>query len=160
MPWAEIPVIPALVVSVAALDLTIYLQHRYFHRNPALWRVHMVHHVDLDIDVTTGARFHPVEILLSMGIKMAVVALLGAPVSGVVVFEVLLNATSMFNHGRRRRARGVTVGELPALPLQRSPRKRLHPELGDVHAPSSPGARFLAAPRRFSRMARTSSSST
>ena len=105
--WAEVPAAPALLLSVVLLDLAIYAQHWAFHRHPALWRLHMVHHVDLDIDVTTGARFHPVEILLSMGIKMALVALLGAPVAGVIVFEILLNGTSMFNHGNVRIPAGL-----------------------------------------------------
>lgn len=94
----EMPAVWAVVLTVVVLDLVIYLQHVVFHAVPALWRLHRMHHADLDIDVTTGARFHPVEILLSMVIKMAVVAALGAPAVGVVVFEVLLNATSMFNH--------------------------------------------------------------
>lgn len=102
-----LPSVPAFVLSVVLLDLTIYLQHWYFHRNPAFWRLHQVHHADLDIDVTTGARFHPAEILLSMGVKMAAVAAIGAPVAGVVLFEILLNATSMFNHGNVRIAEPV-----------------------------------------------------
>ncbi|WP_316975692.1 sterol desaturase family protein [Shumkonia mesophila] len=93
-----LPTAWTVLLSVLALDLVIYLQHVVFHAVPALWRLHRMHHADLDIDVTTGARFHPIEILLSMGIKMAVVAALGAPAVGVVIFEVLLNATSMFNH--------------------------------------------------------------
>ena len=88
----------AFVVSVLALDLAIYLQHVMFHAVPALWRLHRMHHADLEFDVTTGLRFHPVEILLSMGIKLAVVAALGPPAVAVLVFEVLLNATAMFNH--------------------------------------------------------------
>ncbi len=92
----------AVLVSVLALDLTIYLQHVLFHAVPALWRVHRMHHADLDFDVTTGVRFHPIEIALSMLIKFAVVAALGAPALGVLVFEVLLNASSMFNHGNVR----------------------------------------------------------
>jgi sterol desaturase/sphingolipid hydroxylase (fatty acid hydroxylase superfamily) len=80
------------------LDLVIYGQHVVFHKVPWLWRLHRMHHADLDIDVTTGVRFHPVEILLSMLIKMATVALLGIPAGAVVAFEVVLNATSMFNH--------------------------------------------------------------
>jgi sterol desaturase/sphingolipid hydroxylase (fatty acid hydroxylase superfamily) len=91
--WAKI------VVAVVLLDLAVYLQHVVFHAVPALWRLHRMHHVDLDFDVTTGARFHPIEILLSMGLKLAVVAALGAPAVAVLLFEVLLNATSMFNHG-------------------------------------------------------------
>jgi sterol desaturase/sphingolipid hydroxylase (fatty acid hydroxylase superfamily) len=92
----------AVVLSVVVLDLAIYLQHVLFHAVPALWRLHMVHHADLDFDVTTGLRFHTVEILLSMGIKLGVVVLLGAPPLAVLLFEVLLNATSMFSHGNIR----------------------------------------------------------
>jgi len=87
------------IIAILALDFTIYFQHALFHHIPVFWRLHMVHHTDLDIDVTTGARFHPVEILLSMGIKMSVIILLGAPAYAVLIFEILLNATSMFNHG-------------------------------------------------------------
>ncbi len=97
-----LPTLLAIVLSVVVLDLAIYLQHVMFHAVPALWRLHRMHHADLDFDVTTGARFHPVEILLSMGIKLAVVAALGPPAVAVLIFEVLLNATSMFNHGNVR----------------------------------------------------------
>ncbi len=89
----------SIVVSVLFLDLIIYLQHVMVHAVPLLWRVHMVHHADLDYDVTTGLRFHPIEIVLSMVIKMVVVAGLGMPVLSVLIFEVTLNGTSMFNHG-------------------------------------------------------------
>lgn len=92
----------AVMASVLLLDFAIYLQHVMFHAVPALWRLHMVHHADLDFDFTTGLRFHTVEILLSLGIKVAVVILLGAPALAVLVFEVVLNATSMFNHGNVR----------------------------------------------------------
>lgn len=80
------------------LDLVIYWQHRLFHRVPLLWRLHAVHHTDLDLDASSGVRFHPLEILLSMAVKMAAVALIGAPVLAVVIFEIMLNATSVFNH--------------------------------------------------------------
>jgi sterol desaturase/sphingolipid hydroxylase (fatty acid hydroxylase superfamily) len=103
----EVPFALALPVSLLALDLAIYLQHVLFHAVPALWRLHRVHHADLEFDVTTGLRFHPIEILLSMGIKLAVVAALGPPAIAVLVFEVLLNATSMFNHGNVRIALGL-----------------------------------------------------
>src|SRR5215510_3601802 len=92
----------AVVSSVVLLDLAIYFQHVLFHAVPALWRLHRMHHADLEFDVTTGLRFHPFEILLSMMIKLAVVAALGAPALAVLIFEVLLNATSMFNHGNVR----------------------------------------------------------
>lgn len=98
----DAPVWLALIASVLALDLAIYLQHVMFHAVPALWRLHRMHHADLEFDVTTGLRFHPVEILLSMGIKLAVVAALGPPAVAVLVFEVLLNATAMFNHSNIR----------------------------------------------------------
>lgn len=92
----------ALLASVILLDLAIYLQHVMFHAVPLLWRLHRMHHADMDFDVTTGARFHPIEIILSMLIKFAVILLLGPPLVAVVVFEVLLNATAMFNHGNLR----------------------------------------------------------
>lgn len=91
-----------ITLGVLSLDLVIYLQHAKFHTMPLFWRFHRVHHTDLDFDVTTGVRFHPVEIFLSMGIKMIAVVFLGAPVIAVILFEVLLNATSMFNHGNVR----------------------------------------------------------
>lgn len=97
-----VPFVAATLASVVVLDLAIYLQHVMFHAVPALWRLHRMHHADLDIDVTTGVRFHPVEILLSLLIKFAVIALLGAPALAVLIFEVLLNATSMFNHSNVR----------------------------------------------------------
>jgi sterol desaturase/sphingolipid hydroxylase (fatty acid hydroxylase superfamily) len=93
-----VPYWAALVAGVIVLDLVIYLQHVVFHHVPVLWRLHRMHHADIDIDVTTGLRFHPLEILLSMVIKMAAVAALGVPAVAVVIFEVLLNATAMFNH--------------------------------------------------------------
>lgn len=92
----------AFLVSVLVLDFVIYLQHVMFHAVPAFWRLHRMHHADLEFDVTTGLRFHPVEILLSMGLKLAVVVALGPPAAAVLVFEVLLNGTSMFNHGNIR----------------------------------------------------------
>ena len=98
----EVPTSLAFAVSLLALDLAIYLQHVMFHAVPVLWRLHRMHHADLEIDVTTGLRFHPIEILLSMGIKLAVVAGLGSPAVAVLVFEVLLNATAMFNHSNVR----------------------------------------------------------
>lgn len=92
----------ALVLAVVALDLVIWLQHVMVHAVPALWRLHRVHHADLDYDLTTGARFHPLEIILSMLIKFGTILVLGPSVVAVVIFEVLLNASSMFNHGNVR----------------------------------------------------------
>ena len=91
-----------VMLSVVVLDLAIYWQHRLFHFVPVLWRLHRMHHADLDVDVTTGARFHPFEILLSLGIKFLVIAALGAPAVSVLIFEILLNGTSMFNHSNVR----------------------------------------------------------
>lgn len=98
----DFPFALGVALSVIALDLAIYLQHVMFHAVPALWRLHRVHHADLDFDVTTGARFHPIEILLSMLIKMAVIVVIGPPAVAVMVFEVLLNASAMFNHANVR----------------------------------------------------------
>lgn len=94
-----LPHVIALVVAVLLLDLAIYAQHVMFHWIPALWRLHRMHHADLDFDATTGVRFHPGEIVISMLIKMGVVLAIGASAGAVLTFEVLLNATSMFNHG-------------------------------------------------------------
>jgi sterol desaturase/sphingolipid hydroxylase (fatty acid hydroxylase superfamily) len=94
--WIAVP------LAILAIDLAIYWQHVIFHAVPALWRVHRMHHADVEFDVTTGIRFHPIEIVLSVLIKMAVILLLGAAPIAVLAFEVLLNATSMFNHGNVR----------------------------------------------------------
>ena len=98
----DLPAWAAVALAVIALDLAIYLQHVMFHAVPALWRLHRMHHADLDFDVSTGTRFHPLEIILSMGIKFTVIVALGAPALSVLIFEVLLNATSMFNHSNVR----------------------------------------------------------
>ncbi len=98
----NLPAWASLLLAVIALDFAIYLQHVLFHAVPALWRLHRMHHADQEFDVTTGARFHPIEILASMGIKLGVVAALGVSAVAVLIFEVLLNATAMFNHGNVR----------------------------------------------------------
>jgi sterol desaturase/sphingolipid hydroxylase (fatty acid hydroxylase superfamily) len=98
-PW---PVWLGVLVSVVWLDFAIYLQHVLFHAVPALWRLHRVHHTDLDLDVSTGVRFHPTEMLLSMGFKSAAVAALGPPVAGVILFEIVLNAGSLWSHANLR----------------------------------------------------------
>lgn len=94
MPYGQ-----TVLLSIICLDFTTYWQHRLFHCLPVLWRLHQVHHADLEFDVSTGLRFHPLEILLSMVGKSMVVLLLGTPIIAILLFEVLLNATSMFNHG-------------------------------------------------------------
>lgn len=94
----KVPGPVAFVISVVLLDFVVYLQHVMFHAVPLFWRIHRMHHGDRDLDVTSGLRFHPLEIVLSMLIKMAAVLLIGPSVLAVITFEVLLNATSMFNH--------------------------------------------------------------
>jgi sterol desaturase/sphingolipid hydroxylase (fatty acid hydroxylase superfamily) len=96
------PIWMKVALGMIFLDLIIYLQHAMFHALPAFWRLHMMHHTDLDFDTTTGIRFHPLEIFLSMGIKMIAVLGLGVSILAVVIFEILLNATSLFNHGNVR----------------------------------------------------------
>lgn len=98
----DLPFPLAVIVSVVILDMIIYFQHLMFHAVPRLWRLHRMHHTDLDFDVTTALRFHPIEILLSMVIKIAVVVVLGPPMVAVLIFEVLLNSSAMFNHGNVR----------------------------------------------------------
>jgi sterol desaturase/sphingolipid hydroxylase (fatty acid hydroxylase superfamily) len=98
----QVPFWLAVPLTVIAMDFVIWLQHVMFHAVPLLWRLHRVHHADLDYDLTTGSRFHPIEIALSMLIKVATITVLGPPVVAVVIFEVLLNAAAMFNHGNIR----------------------------------------------------------
>ncbi|RPE66313.1 sterol desaturase/sphingolipid hydroxylase (fatty acid hydroxylase superfamily) [Pacificibacter maritimus] len=90
--WLEI------TIGVVVLDFAIYLQHVTFHHVPFLWRLHRMHHTDTEIDVTTGLRFHPLEILLSMAFKLILVVILGPAAIAVLIFEVVLNASAMFNH--------------------------------------------------------------
>ncbi|MFT4560542.1 MAG: sterol desaturase/sphingolipid hydroxylase (fatty acid hydroxylase superfamily) [Gammaproteobacteria bacterium] len=99
---AHFPDWTVVILAVVLLDLVIYLQHRMLHAVPVLWRLHRMHHADLEFDMTTGVRFHPLEIVLSMGLKIAAVAIVGAPALAVLIFEILLNATSVFNHGNVR----------------------------------------------------------
>jgi len=94
----ELPKVISILIAVLFLDFIIYVQHYAFHVLHHPWKLHMMHHTDLDLDVTSGARFHPVEIMLSMCIKVSVVLFIGAPPVAVLIFEVLLNATAMFNH--------------------------------------------------------------
>lgn len=94
-------------LGILALDLVIYLQHVMFHAIPVLWRLHMMHHADLDIDVTTGLRFHPLEIIISMFIKLSAIAAIGPSVLTVLIFEITLNATAMFNHSNAKLPLGI-----------------------------------------------------
>ena len=104
---AALPYWLAFGLSFAALDFVVYLQHVVFHAVPALWRLHMVHHADLDFDLTTGNRFHPLEIVLSMLVKGAAIAAIGPPVLSVLAFEVVLSSTAMFNHANVKIPLGV-----------------------------------------------------
>lgn len=97
--YVQLPSFAAAAISIVVLDFVIYFQHVLMHAIPALWRLHRVHHADLDYDFTTGVRFHPLEIIVSMLIKFVAILLLGPPVAAVVIFEIILNASSMFNHG-------------------------------------------------------------
>lgn len=99
--WLEV------VLAVILLDLVIYWQHRLFHRVPLFWRMHQVHHADPDIDLTTGLRFHPFEIVVSMLIKFAAIALIGPAAFAVLVFEIILNALALFNHANIRLPLGL-----------------------------------------------------
>lgn len=100
--WLAAPLWLAIPLAFLFLDFAIWLQHLLFHRVPLLWRLHRMHHTDVDVDVTTGLRFHPLEMILSMVIKIGVVILIGAPAVAVLLFEVVLNATSLFNHSNIR----------------------------------------------------------
>lgn len=103
----EIPLALSYLITLLALDLLIYGQHVLFHRVPLLWRVHKMHHADTDLDASSGIRFHPIEIMLSIAVKMAAVIALGAPAGAVILFEILLNATAMFNHANINLAPGI-----------------------------------------------------
>jgi sterol desaturase/sphingolipid hydroxylase (fatty acid hydroxylase superfamily) len=102
LPFLGVSRAVAVILALLILDLVIWAQHRLFHAVPVFWRLHRMHHADLDFDVTTGLRFHPIEILLSMAIKIAFVVALGAPPVGVLLFEVILSATALFNHANIR----------------------------------------------------------
>jgi sterol desaturase/sphingolipid hydroxylase (fatty acid hydroxylase superfamily) len=95
----EIPSVAAFGIGIVLLDLVVYLQHVMFHAVPLLWRLHMMHHADLDYDLTTGLRFHPVEIVLSMVLKLTIIVALGPPAAAVLAFEIILNGMALFNHG-------------------------------------------------------------
>lgn len=126
-----------VVVSVVVMDFIIYLQHVMVHAVPMLWRLHRVHHADPDFDVTTGSRFHPIEIILSMLIKFAVIAVLGPPVIAVVIFEVLLNATAMFNHSNVRL--NVSIDKVLRLFVVTPDMHRVHHSVEDDEANSNFG---------------------
>lgn len=137
----------ALLLAVVAMDFAIWLQHVMVHAVPVLWRLHQVHHADPDYDLTTGARFHPLEIILSMLIKFAVIAVLGAPAAAVLVFEVLLNATAMFNHGNIKLPAGVDA--LLRLLLVTPDMHRVHHSTDNAEANSNFGFNLSLWDRLF-----------
>ncbi len=135
--YTDIPFILAVIISVIIMDAVIYLQHVMVHAVPLLWRLHRVHHADPDYDVTTGARFHPLEIILSMLIKFATILLLGPPLIAVIIFEVLLNATAMFNHGNVKLP--FTVDRILRLLVVTPDMHRVHHSVEDDEANSNFG---------------------
>ena len=135
--YYNVPAVTSIIVSVIAMDFVIYLQHVMVHAVPVLWRLHRVHHADLDYDVTTGARFHPIEIILSMLIKFATILLLGPPVVAVVIFEVMLNATAMFNHSNVRL--NLTLDKFLRLILVTPDMHRVHHSIEDDETNSNFG---------------------
>lgn len=96
--WFEVPLVVSVITSFIVLDFSIWLSHLASHKVPILWNVHRMHHSDVDIDVSTAIRFHPIEIVLSMVWKMIIVVALGAPAIAVLIFEIILNGAAMFNH--------------------------------------------------------------
>lgn len=96
--WLILPGWLGFVIAVVMLDMAIYWQHRLAHQLPVLWRLHRMHHADTVIDVTTGSRFHPLEIIFSMLVKLAAILIIGPSAWAVIAFEILLNGTAMFNH--------------------------------------------------------------
>lgn len=98
----QLPPLASVILAILLLDLVIYWQHRLFHVVPWLWRLHQVHHADRDLDVSSGLRFHPIEMLLSMLIKLSLIVLIGAPAIAVLLFEIILNGMAMFNHANVR----------------------------------------------------------
>lgn len=133
----QVPALLGVLISIVALDFIIYLQHVLVHAVPALWRLHRVHHADLDYDVTTGARFHPLEIILSMFIKFAAIVVLGAPVLAVLIFEVILNAMAMFNHSNIRLP--LVMDNILRLVLVTPDMHRVHHSIEDDEANSNFG---------------------
>lgn len=145
--YVELPIWFAVVATIVAMDLVIYLQHVMVHAVPLFWRLHRVHHADLDFDVTTGARFHPIEILLSMLIKFATIIVLGAPVLAVVVFEIVLNAMAMFNHANVRLP--LTLDRVLRLLVVTPDMHRVHHSVHDDEANSNFGFNMSLWDRLF-----------
>ena len=143
----DLPYLVIVALSVIALDMMIYLQHVMVHAVPALWRLHRMHHADTDIDVTTGSRFHPIEIILSMLIKFSAIVVLGAPVVAVLIFEVLLNATAMFNHSNVKLP--ATLDRLLRILIVTPDMHRVHHSINDFETNSNFGFNLSIWDRLF-----------
>lgn len=137
----------AMVIAVVAMDMVIYLQHVMVHAVPLLWRLHRLHHADLDYDLTTGARFHPIEIFLSMGIKFATILVLGPPVVAVILFEVILNFMAMFNHANVKLP--LAIDRVVRLLLVTPDMHRVHHSVEDDEANSNFGFNLAIWDRLF-----------
>lgn len=143
----SVPYPLAVLASIIALDLAVYLQHVMFHAVPVLWRLHMVHHADVDFDVTTGIRFHPIEILVSMLIKSGVIFLIGPPLLAVAIFEVILNGLAMFNHANVRIPKAI---ERPLRLLVVTPEMhRVHHSIDDTEYTTNFGFNLSLWDRAF-----------
>jgi len=138
--YIDVPFWLAGLASVIIMDLVIYIQHVMVHAIPMLWRLHRVHHADIDYDVTTGSRFHTIEIILSMIIKFATILLLGPPIVAVIIFEIILNATAMFNHGNISLPK--SLDKYLRLILVTHDRHRVHHSVEDDEANSNFGFRL------------------
>ncbi|MDH5446722.1 MAG: sterol desaturase family protein [Gammaproteobacteria bacterium] len=143
----EVPLGLAIILAVVAMDFVIYLQHVMVHAIPVLWRLHRLHHADLDYDLTTGARFHPIEIFLSMGIKFATIIVLGPPVVAVIIFEVVLNFMAMFNHGNVKLP--LAIDRIVRLLLVTPDMHRVHHSVEDDEANSNFGFNLAIWDRLF-----------
>ena len=137
----------AILLSVVAMDFVIYLQHVLVHAIPVLWRLHRVHHADLDYDLTTGSRFHSLEIILSMLIKFATIIVLGPPVVAVVIFEVILNGMAMFNHANIKLP--LSLDRVLRLLLVTPDMHRVHHSVEDNEANSNYGFNLAIWDRLF-----------
>ena len=145
--YYSLPPVIAVLLSVVAMDLVIYLQHVLVHAIPVLWRLHRVHHADLDYDLTTGSRFHSLEIILSMLIKFATIIVLGPPIVAVVIFEVVLNGMAMFNHANIKLP--LSLDRVLRLLLVTPDMHRVHHSVEDNEANSNYGFNLAIWDRLF-----------
>jgi len=145
--YFNIPGWLAFILGAVIMDLVIYFQHVLFHAVPLLWRIHMVHHADLDYDLTTGIRFHPIEIVLSMVIKFAAIAALGPPPEAILAFEIILNSSAMFNHGNIRLP--TKVDQLLRLLIVTPDMHRVHHSVNKIETNSNYGFNLSLWDRLF-----------